>query len=179
MKLINHLEDPKSIDFAKYFDAYYSLIFSVILSKVNNFHDAEDICQEVFLRFYRKIDEIEHPRTWLHGCLRNVVFDYYKRRNSSDEEIELLFDDMSMGYVNGFRDARITITKVLQELVTEDREGDIAVFELVALHNFTFSQASDHLGISVKQARYRYNRATDRVRQKLKDKGINRIEDLL
>jgi DNA-directed RNA polymerase specialized sigma24 family protein len=173
------LSDPKVVRFSENYDSFYSLVFSIVLSKVINYHDAEDICQEVFLRFYRKIDEVESPRKWLLGCLRIVVLDYYKEKRHKDIDADSLFDDMSMSYVNGFRDVRIMITQVLNEIYVEEGDRDAALFDLIALYNFSFIQASVNLNLNYKQAVYRYGRMADRVRSKLKDRGIADIEDLL
>jgi len=179
MNLVKRLSDPVEVRFSESYDSHYSLIFSIILSKVDNFHDAEDLCQEVFIRFYEKIEEVESPRKWLLGCLRNVIFDYYKKKRHVEVDIDQLFDDVRMGYVNGFRDARITISGAIREVCGEEDADDASLFDLITIYHYSFAQASAHLGISYKQARYRYNRMADRVKDRLRENGIEKIEDLL
>lgn len=173
------LSDSLIKQFIRTYDAHYSVIFSSVYSRVNNYHYAEDICQEVFIRLYDKIEEVENPRKWLFGCLRIVVIDFYKRKYSRDIDIEELFDDIGMSYVNGFRDTRIMIKDVL-DAVTDEEDGEsVSLFELVAVYNYSLADAARHTGLSYKQARYRYNRITQKLAAGLKNKGINSIEDLL
>lgn len=179
MKITAQLSDPKITQFSEQYDTFYSLVFSIVLSKVSNYHDAEDICQEIFLRFYRKIEEVESPRKWLLGCMRIVVLDYYKEKRHKDVDVDSLFDDMNMSYVNGFRDARITITQVLSEIYEEEGDRDSALFDLIAVHNFSVADAARHLGESYKKVRYRYSCVADKVKAKLKERGIGNIEELL
>jgi DNA-directed RNA polymerase specialized sigma24 family protein len=179
VKLTTRLSDPKIARFSDNYDSFYSLVFSIVLSKVTNYDDAEDICQEVFIRFYRKIDEIESPRKWLLGCLRIVVLDYYKVKKSKDVDVDMLFDDMSMSYVNGFRDTRIMITQALQEIYEHEGDRDAALFDLITLHNYSFVQASKQLDLNYKQALYRYEKICEKLKAKLKERGIQNIEDLL
>ena len=179
MKLREKLSDPGIERFVENYDSYYSLIFNSIFSKVSNYHDAEDICQEVFIRFYGKMAEIENPRKWLFGCLRLVVFDYYKMKQKKDIDADELFDDIGMGYVNGFRDSRMMIKQVIEDICNESGDRDASLFELVAVYNYSFVQASKQLNLNYKQARYRYGVFADRVTEKLKEKGISNIEDLL
>jgi RNA polymerase sigma factor (sigma-70 family) len=179
VKLTTRLSDPKIARFSDSYDSFYSLVFSIVLSKVTNYHDAEDICQEVFIRFYRKIDEIESPRKWLLGCLRIVVLDYYKTKKSRDVDVDMLFDDLNMSYVNGFRDTRIMITQTLQEIYEQEGDRDAVLFDLVTLHNYSFAQASKQLNLNYKQTLYRYERICEKLRSKLKERGIQNIEDLL
>lgn len=171
--------DEKTARFNREFDSYYTLVFNIVLAKVSNYHDAEDICQEVFSIFYRKLDEVESPRRWLLGCLRNVVYEYYREKRHKDIDVAVLFDDISMGYVNGFRDARIAIHQTIEEVYAEEEESDAVLFDLVALYNYSFAEACVHCNISYKQAVYRYNRVSARIRSKLKEKGISNLEDLL
>lgn len=185
MKVASTLDDPKLEKFNRFYDSFYSLIFSIVLSKVNNYHDAEDICQEVFLRFYRKLGEIEEPRKWLLGCLRIVVMDFYKLKNRSEEDIDALFNDISMGYVNGFREARIIISQIIEEVSDEsdksDEEGgsDASIFNLIAINRYSIVEASRHLKLNYKQTRYRYNRICEKIISRLREKGIKELGDLL
>ena len=179
MKLKDKLSDPGTDRFVENYDSYYSVVFNSIYSKVSNYHDAEDICQEVFIRLYDNFDQVENPRKWLFGCLRLVVFDYYKLKQKKEINVDELFDDIGMGYVNGFRDSRMMIKQVIDDICAEIGDRDASLFELVAVYNYSFVQASKQLNLNYKQARYRYNVFADRVLERLKDKGISNIEDLL
>jgi RNA polymerase sigma factor (sigma-70 family) len=179
VKLREKLSDSGTDRFVENYDSYYSIVFNSIYSKVNNYHDAEDICQEVFIRFYDNMEQVENPRKWLFGCLRLVVFDYYKMKQKKDIDVDELFDDIGMGYVNGFRDTRMMIKQVIDDICSEKGDRDASLFELIAVYNYSFVQASKHLNLKYKQARYRYNAFAERVAEKLKEKGINSIEDLL
>ena len=179
MNLRQRLRAPETESFIENYDSYYSLVFSTVYSRVNNFHDAEDICQEVFIRFFDKMGEVESPRKWLFGCLRIVVLDYYKEKRHRDIDIEELFDDMSIGYVNGFRDTRMMLKNVMDEIFEEEGDRDAALFEMVAVYNYTFAEAAKHLGLGYKQARYRYYTLASKLIERLKEKGVERIEDLL
>lgn len=179
MNLNRTLSEARTLHFVESYDAYYSLIFSSIYSKVSNYHDAEDICQEVFFRFYDKIDEIESPRKWLFGCLRIVVLDYYKGKKGREVDLDGLSDNIAMSYANGFRDARMMIKQVIDEVCDARGDIDASLFELVAVYNFTFVQASKHLNLNYKQARYRYKVFSEKVIEKLMEKGVRNIEDLL
>jgi RNA polymerase sigma factor (sigma-70 family) len=182
LKVSTSLADPKVENFNRHYNSFYSLIFSIVYSKVNNYHDAEDICQEVFLRFYSKLDEIDNPRKWLLGCLRIVVLDFYKQKNRSDEDIDALFNDISMGYVNGFKEARVIISQIIEEVNNESNEdsgSDASIFNLIAIYKYSIVEASRHLKLNYKQTRYRYNRICEKIMSRLREKGIKELGDLL
>ncbi len=182
MKLTGSLADPKVENFTKHYHLFYSLVFSIVYSRINNYHDAEDICQEVFIRFYRKLDEINNPRKWLLGCLRIVVLDFYKERNRGHEDLDSLLNDIDMGYVNGFKEARVVISRVIDEISDEcrgDEIGDDSIFQLVAVYRYSIAEAARHLKLNYKQARYRYNRICEKILSRLREKGIKELGDLL
>ena len=179
MKLKDKLSNPRTEQFINNYDSFYSIIFNSIYSKVSNYHDAQDICQEVFIRYYNNLEVIENHRKWLFGCLRLVVFDYYKMKQRKDFDTDVIFEDIGMGYVNGFRDTRVMIKEIIDSLCDEYGDRDASLFELVAVYNYSFVQASRQLNLNYKQARYRYNVFAERVLGKLRDKGIHNIEDLL
>ncbi len=181
LKLSVSLADPKVDNFNKLYNSFYSLVFSIVYSKVSNYHDAEDICQEVFLRFYKKLDGIDNPRKWLLGCLRIVVLDFYKQKKS-DIDIDTLFDDISMGYVNGFKEARVIISQIIEEISNESDEDDASdavIFNLIAIYRYSIVEASRHLKLNYKQTRYRYNRICEKIMSRLRRQGIKELGDLL
>jgi DNA-directed RNA polymerase specialized sigma24 family protein len=165
--------------FTESYDLYYSLIFSAILSKIQNYDEAEDLCQELFSRFFLKIEEVENPKAWLYGAMRIIMIEHYKRKGERPENIELLLDDSSTGYINGFRDARLVIQDVLSDPSSFGGESDRIIFELVAVHLFSIADASRHLGITYRQAHYSFEQSSKRIISQLKSKGIEKLEDLL
>lgn len=180
MKLTKSFSDERTALFTKNYDSYYTLIFSSILKKIGKFHVAEDLCQEIFIRYYNKIDEIENTRKWLFGTLRLVLFDYYREKDKTKNEVEYNFDDVSMGYVNGFKDTRLMLEEVMEEVHSpDDDENDRTIFELVAVNNFSYTQVSRDLNMTYRKVRYRFERVTKKILDQLKKKGINCLEDLL
>lgn len=175
----SNLFDKRTELFSEHYNSLYSVVFSSVYSKIGNYHDAEDICQEIFLRFYRKLDEIESPRKWLFGALRLVVFDYYKRKGKDDINIETMFEDVSMSFVNGFRDTRMVIQQALDSLYGSVDETERALFDLTAVHGFSLREAALNLGLSYKQARTRYDRTSRTLMEHFRKAGINSLEDLL
>lgn len=61
-----------------------------ILSKVNDYNLAEDLCSDVFVKVYEKIDTYDETKasisTWIYTIARNTLIDYYR---SNKDEVEL------------------------------------------------------------------------------------------
>jgi RNA polymerase sigma factor (sigma-70 family) len=165
--------------FSIVYSDYFGLIYSVVYAKINNADETEDICQEVFTRLYERFAEVENPRTWLYGAVRLVMLEHFRKKKGNDVNVDDLLDDVSMSYVNGFRDSRIIIGQALEDMNNYEDDSERIIFELIAIHNFTYKEAAVQLGITEHKLRYKYNRATERLMQYFREKGIKGLEDLL
>lgn len=163
--------------FIDVYERYYALIYSTAYSRLGSVDDAMDAAQEVFIRFHGKMQEVREPRTWLYGTLRNVVFDMMKKKKPDLTEGDM--DDLGVVYVNGFRDTRLMIQEALRDEANFSDETDRVLFELVASYDFTYREAGEQLGMSERQAKYRFGLAVRRITEYFRLKGIARLEDLL
>ncbi len=169
----------KKDKFTEAYSNYFPLIFSTIYTKVGEFHEAEDICQEIFIRFYKKFDEISSYRKWLYGTMRYVLLEHYRKKSKSNNNEQLDTDDVSMTYINGFRDTRIIIEEAIDNLDQLEDKRSRTLFELIAINNFTYKEAGKQLGLSENQARYKYKTVTEILIRDLKKRGIKSLEELL
>ncbi len=172
------MPEPKKGDlFSKLFLDYYPMVYNAVVTKVSSQHDAEDICQEVFIALYNHLDEIQNIRAWLYGTLKNFVLKYYKEKYSGNENLENFMEDAALSFVNGFRDARIIISEVLDKALSDD--GDRNMFELIAYHKYSYSETASIMGLTKRKVEYKYNKIAVKITSLLKEKGISQIEDLL
>lgn len=69
---------------------YSQKVKGYILSKVNDYNLAEDLCSDVFVKVYEKLDTYDKNKasisTWIYTIARNTLIDYYR---SNKEELEL------------------------------------------------------------------------------------------
>ncbi len=156
---------------------YYLLIYSVVLTKTGNADDAEDITQEVFLILYDRIGEVENTRKWLYGTMKNLILQYYQKKSNTKIDINEIFEDVSLAYVNGFRDTRIIINEAMENIDKDDM--DDLLLNMISIHDFSYSEVAEVTGLSKRQVGYKFNILTKKISEYLNRKGIADIEDLL
>ncbi len=157
----------------------YPLVYNSVYTRINNVDDVQDICQEVFIRLYDKYEEVDNPRKWLLGTMRYVVLEFYRRKGNKDITINEVFNDMSMTFVNGFRDSRLIIEEAMENMeIFEDEKGR-TLFYLIAINNHSYRETGKLLGLPVHKVRYRYEQIVNRIIDHLKKKGIKSLDDLL
>ncbi|AKL96833.1 RNA polymerase, sigma-24 subunit, ECF subfamily [Clostridium aceticum] len=86
-------------DFTLLYEKYKQPIFSYIYYLSQNTTEAEEVCQDVFLKVYLNIDKFEGRsslRTWIYRIAKNTFLEY-KRKTKKEvlmEEITLLNDPL-------------------------------------------------------------------------------------
>ncbi|MCP4137979.1 MAG: sigma-70 family RNA polymerase sigma factor [bacterium] len=166
-------------EFTDIYKNLYPLVFSTIYSRTSNVDTTKDICQEVFTRFYERFDRVDNHRTWLYTTTRYVLFEYYRKNSKKSINIDDLFEDVSLSFVNGFKDTRIIIKEALDNIENFDTEEDHTLFDLIAVHHFSYSEAGKYLGMTKRQVQYKYGQIKKRITEYLEKKGITSLEDLL
>ena len=71
------------------------------------------------------------------------------------------------------------INDTIEDINNYHGENEMAMFDLIAIRNFTYEEAGAQLGLSKRQVRYKYYKIVKRLLGELKKKGINSLEDLL
>jgi RNA polymerase sigma factor (sigma-70 family) len=170
--------NQKDADFTDAYGSYYAIVFGSLYSRTADFHAAEDLTQEVFIRFYSKMDRAVNHRAWLLTAVKHVLFEHYRRVKNSPDDIAKAeaFNDVSLTFVNGFRDTRIIIDKAMESI---NDETDQTIFDLVAVQNYTYEETGKELGLTKRQVKYRYGLIVRSVLEYLNKHGIHKIEDLL
>ncbi len=168
----------KQSEFTSSYSDYYSIVFGVIYSKIGNEDTAQDLTQEVFIRYFEKIDEVLNAKAWLLGVVKNVLYKYYRSKKNLSEEIahEESEWDISMSFINGFRESRIIIDESISRI--EDKTDKI-LFDLIAVQYYTVPEAASMTGLSRRQVKYRYSLILKKVISHLNSRGIKQLEDLL
>lgn len=155
---------------------YYPMVYSMAYSGTGDMDIAEDLCQEVFIIFYEKFDSVSSTGSWLKGTTRNVLMNYYRKKSTGEDN----FDDPDKAghtFTNGYRDTRMLIKEAITSLDCDENEK--MLINLIGVHNFSYTSAAELLGLTRRQAQYKYNVVAKKLISYLKSKGIKEMEDLL
>lgn len=131
---------------------YHDKVAGYVHSHVGNYHDAEDIVSNVFMKVYSKWDSFDSTKasvsTWIYTITANTVKDYYKLHRSFEEvPVEMSSDDQI--------EEGILEEETLQELADAlkklpERERDMIILhyykniqlkEIAAMMNMSYSNA--------------------------------------
>lgn len=159
------LENSFQASFSEYGDAVYRFC----LVKVSNNELAEDMTQEVFMRYWQYLKdgkEMTNTRSFLYTIANNLAKDWYKKKKevSLDDRLDnnLVPED---GQVDPETTASyVEVLSVIEELEDSDRE----VLILTYVEGLPPKDIAEILGDTANAVSVRLNRATKRLQQKLK-----------
>ncbi len=90
-ELINKILSGDNDAFSEIVTRYKNLVYSVILRMINDYEEANDISQEVFIKVYKNLAKYQPEykfSTWIMRITTNHVIDYLRKRKQETVNIE-------------------------------------------------------------------------------------------
>lgn len=113
-------ENPELFDVL--YNRYFQRIYRYCLKRTNDVQQAEDLCSEVFITLYRKLDLYKggHLAGWLFRIAHNIVIDHYRKQKQviALDSVQLRGDSqMAQSIAN-----QMLVEEMLSELSESERE---------------------------------------------------------
>ena len=151
----------------KLYTEYRSKVFGYIRSRVGNYADAEDLCEDVFLKAYRASYSYDPAKasqsTWIYSITRNTVADYFRRTRGADEIPEDLSDGSSV-------EDDVMNAELLEKLAEALEKLPAELTDIVVLRYYDglqLTRIADKLGISYGSAKIRHQKALAMLKEQL------------
>jgi RNA polymerase sigma factor (sigma-70 family) len=165
-RAINHDESA----YQKILNLYKGRIFSYVYRMVKNYHDAEDITFDAFIKCFNALPRFDTSKpflTWLFTITHNVTMDYFRKNKQEYEyfdERHASDEDMVQDYAQKRKMERIDLA--LLQLPTIDRELII----LFHKEEHSYQEISTIVDLPVTTIKTRLHRARKRLRTLVHDK---------
>jgi RNA polymerase sigma-70 factor, ECF subfamily len=136
---------------------------SFVYRRVRDKALAEDIVQDVFLKFHAKLDQLKDTEKisgWIFQITRNTITDYFrsKSKNISSQDLDWESDHQ------GLNDC---VSVCLQEMLLTLPEKYREALELTELNNLSQTELALKLNISYSGAKSRVQRARQMLKEKM------------
>ncbi|MEK7511005.1 MAG: sigma-70 family RNA polymerase sigma factor [Patescibacteria group bacterium] len=155
--------------FLETYDAYGSDIYRFCVLKVSSREVAEDITQEVFMRFWQAVregTEFKNARALLYTIARNLVIDWYRKKKESSldnlQEQGIDFGGEDFKKITEFAEHE-EVLRVIKELDEPSREALMLRF----VDGLSPRDIADMSGETPNAISVRINRAIKKVQQEL------------
>jgi RNA polymerase sigma-70 factor (ECF subfamily) len=156
----------------------YRPVYTLAYRLVGDRQDAEDVCQEAYLRVFRGLGAFRGDarfETWLYRIVTNAALSFLRRKGrfgdlrSEPVEVAEPSPDLPLADRTVDRDA---LESALQELPI----GMRAVVVLKDVYGLSHQEIADELGASVGAVKVRLHRARKRLKDRLV--GVEARDDL-
>lgn len=118
-KIIFHeIKKGDQQSFVWLYDNFAPKLYRFLFLKTSSSHTAEDLCSEVFLRFWQQISTknqtIQNPKSFLYQVANNLLVDHYRQKAKSDF---LLNEDQAQKLANT---APATVNLAAEAMISSD-----------------------------------------------------------
>ena len=179
--IINKCLEGDSAAFGLLVDKYKASVYALAYSKLRNFHDAEDITQEVFIKAYQKLHTLkrwDNFLAWVYSITSNLCKDFFRSRSKRpvnefiEDQAPEFFDQPSM---NSYRDGlmRESLYEALGSLPEMYRQ----VLTLYYLGGMNSREIAQFLGTSPSTIRQRLKRARLKLKKEMLDMMSTTFEE--
>ncbi len=150
---------------------YQKQVHAQAWRKTGDFHIAEDITQEAFLRVYQKLETLEEPEQfqgWLYKIVNHLCIAWFRKKPKSLEEIDISETEAEAysRYVASEHAKTTAQTQrdLVKKLLTKLKESEQEVITLHYFEEMTSSEIGTYLGISENTVKSRIRRARQRLK---------------
>ena len=148
------------------YENFHKKVEGYLYTQVNDRYLAEDLCSEVFVKVYEKLDTFDDTKsslsTWIYTVARNTLTDYFRTRKVNSEIPETLADDGDSVEDSVIGEEMLEILATALEKL-EKRERDIIVFHYY--DGMTLKEVGEKLGISYAYVKILHNKALSELKE--------------
>lgn len=148
---------------------HHKIVYSVCFRLLRDAHEAEDVTQEAFLKYWQLSGEVRGAKAWLITVARNKCLDRLranKRFVDADPEIfEQQTDDKDPEWHASKSETASKLNRLIDEL-PEPQRSLILLFDVQGM---TGAECAEVLDLNVNQVKVYLHRARRRLRQELEE----------
>ena len=148
------------------YEQFRPKVFSYLYYKINDYYEAEDITEDVFLKVFKRLDTFDETKlslnTWIFNITKNTLIDYYRTKKDSlelldnYEYVDEHQNDVDPLMVNDLANALDTLPELQKDIIV-----------LRYYENYTLKEIAEKLSISYGVCKLRHNEALNSLKQKI------------
>jgi len=150
--------------FSLLYERHHVELFNFLHRYLGNFHLAEDVLQETFLRVFRNLHRFEPERRladWIYTIALNAARDLQRRKKGAhlDTDMAVAGGDATPAEQTSKKEEAKLLERLILDLPDEER----AVFILNRVEGKTLQEAADAMGFSLRTAKNRLAAAFEQL----------------
>ena len=174
-QLIQRVLDGDDTAFSALVKKYQRSVHALAWRKIGDFHIAEDITQDTFLKAYQRLSTLKEPQSfasWLYVITAHHCTAWHRKNRTWTQSLEdtssaHLEKATYSGHIIAENERMTTEAQreVVKKLLAKLQESDRTVITLYYLGGMTYEEISEFLGVSEATIRNRLYRARRRLKK--------------
>ena len=175
VELIQRVLSGDDTAFSALVRKYQKSVHALAWRKIGDFHIAEDITQDTFLKAYQNLSTLREPQRfsgWLYVIAANRCKAWLRKKRLQTQSLEntsnvQLEEAAYSGYVIAENERTIAEARheAVKKLLSKLQESDRTVITLYYLGEMTYEEISEFMGVSVSAIKNRLYRARQRLKK--------------
>ena len=169
VELIQRTLDGDETAFSDLVRKYRKSVHALAWRKIQDFHIAEEIAQDTFLKVYQRLSTLKEPRSfesWLYVIAANRCKAWQRKKRLQTQSLDNINStDLEKATYSSYISAENERTtaeaqrEVVKKLLAKLQESDRTIITLYYLGGMTYEEISRFLGVSVSAIKNRLYRA--------------------
>jgi RNA polymerase sigma-70 factor (ECF subfamily) len=150
-------------------ERYRPELLAYVMRLLGNNHDAEDVCQDAFLRAYRAFDRLEansNTRAWLYRIMTNTALNFIKRRRQAMARAVDMDPESISSSTGGDTERRDRLERIAQAVKVLPPKQRAALMQR-QFQGLSYEEIAEALGCSAESARANVYQAIKKLRSAL------------
>ncbi len=174
-KLIQRVLSGDDTAFSTLVRKYQKPVHALVWRKIGDFHIAEDITQDTFLKAYQKLATLKDPQSfagWLYVIATNHCKTWLRKKRLQTQPLETTSSaDLEKATYSEYvideneQTAAEVHREVVKQLLAKLQESERTVITLYYLGEMTYEEISKFLGVSVSTIKNRLYRARQHLKK--------------
>ena len=175
VELINRILNGDETAFTELVEKYQKPVHALVWRKIEDFHIAEEITQDIFLKAYQKLDTLKKPQrfaSWLYVIASRHCLAWLRKKRIRTQPLEetnsLQVEKATYSqYVieENEKTTAITQREVVKKLLAKLPESERTVITLHYFSDMSSAEIGAFLGVSANTIRSRLRRAQQRLQK--------------
>ena len=175
IELIQRILEGDDAAFACLVRKYQKRVHALAWRKIGDFHIAEDITQETFLKVYRELATLKNPSQfpgWLYVITNRCCLAWLRKKRIQTQSLEET--NMAIAERTSYsryvateqsESAAVAKRELVKNLLAKLKESDRTVVTLYYFGEMTYEEIGEFLGMSADTVRMRVRRALQRLKR--------------
>ncbi|MDE0315227.1 MAG: RNA polymerase sigma factor [Candidatus Poribacteria bacterium] len=175
VELIHSILAGDDSAFASLVEKHQKQVHALAWKKVGDFHIAEEITQDTFLKVYQKLSTLKNPNQfsgWLYVIATRRCLAWLRKKRMDTESLEDIDSEMieepTYSQYVAEEQAKVTVDEqreVVKKLLAKLKESERTVMVLHYFGDMTCEEISRFLGVSPSAIKSRLSRARQRLKK--------------